>query len=293
MLTLVGIIVPLIIGIWVARYYSNRRDLSVTYFERRVLFPIGEQYPTELEIVFQGRPVKALSEWSVAIWNSGNQTIQDSDVASVISLEFPEGHLLKFTEPVASRETSNPRISSSENAIDIAFDYLDAKDVIAFSVYIEPGSDGEKLGVVNVSGQIRGIPNGPSKRYVGDTERFDLVKSILLFVVATLLLPIGLFAVYKSGSSLGFWQSGTLDALQTWWPFRKLAEDGNTTFEIWLGLIFGSLLSGFMALGVVAGALAIWEYFTTPVFLKEQLGPRLKMAGKANRIRKFAETGQA
>ncbi len=197
-----SIVLPLLVGIAATYYYSNRRALKCIAFERRVLDPIGKTHPG-VEILFEGEKVDSLSEWTIAIWNAGNQTIQKQDIAEPIEILFRNSRILKGTAPLSSRTSTKPTLSSSSDTITLSLEYLDKKDAIAFTVYAVPGHGKRK---VSVRGNIRGIPRGPSIE--SDLEIPSNRQKLLVLSTMILLLGLGTHAclyVISSGHQLHLW----------------------------------------------------------------------------------------
>lgn len=119
----------------------------------------------------------------IALWNAGNQTINESDVvpSKPIELTLPKGASLINAQVLLERHKENNfRLKTISNII-VNFDYIDEKEGIIIEV-IHTGSSNLK-----VEGKIKGIKK---LRYIP----YILLRSIELFVPP----PVADFLIYET-----------------------------------------------------------------------------------------------
>lgn len=178
---IISSLISLAIGIAVTFYFSNRRRLSYMAEERRVLDPIGGTLPPEVQIIFSDRPIEKLSEWRIALWNSGNQTILGNEIiaADPIQMIFQGHEVLKVGEVFTSRPAVTADTEIRDKDIKINFSHLDSRDALALTVYTSPLSKpaGKSRGLMK--GSIIGVPRGPRQ-----VDRSDLMGIDDFFLVS-------------------------------------------------------------------------------------------------------------
>lgn len=139
----------------------------------------------DLEILHKGVPVPEVTGTVAAVWNSGNQTIQESQIVKGDRLRFEviEGKkILKAHIVATTREVNNTRVTIDpmERYILLEFDYLDEGD--GFVMFITHTAS---LGQCTIGGTVRGVRQGPRLQRV---SRFSRLMAPILTMALMLLL---------------------------------------------------------------------------------------------------------
>ena len=183
----------------VSRYFANRKSVRWYYRERKVLDPVGGEFPSGVQIFFGGAEVPQLSEWSVGFWNSGNQSITASDIAVAVELQFSNCRILQISEISVSR--AGVVASADEVGVSVYnlnFNFLDAGDGLAMTVYTEgEPHEGEEFGL-SISGTIIGAPKGP--KLVSRLLNFDGSQFASRIIVGMLAVALPLIVLYLGWS---------------------------------------------------------------------------------------------
>lgn len=147
-------------------FYLRSRRISQLAYQLEEFTMIGgsnAEFPNEVEIRFANRRVNRVTVSRIVLWNSGNMTINGSQVvdSDPVRLELTkEGEILKVDVLRHSRASNMVRIiprNGSLNIVDIPFDYFDPKDGISLEVIHSSTKNSIKC-----MGTIRGIPKGIS-----------------------------------------------------------------------------------------------------------------------------------
>lgn len=155
----------LVIGAYASYYFSNRRKVSWIYTRRRVLDPVRSRYPDGLDISFEGRKIENLVEWKIAVWNDGNIGIKADDFLGLpqVRINFSSDKVLRFTEPVRSRDVIGGEIEPSESQIIIQdLIVLDRSDWLVFDVYTSSEVNDKDISsnLIEISADIMHLPKG-------------------------------------------------------------------------------------------------------------------------------------
>ena len=205
-LTIVSLLLGGLISWFITWAYFRKGErtkaLSYTTSDLAVVWPENPHEDDALKITYHGREVPRVTSTTVAIWNSGTDTIDGNDILpeEPLTLNMAEGsqilrvQVLERTRDVVIGDI--PGISSHKAVV--RFRYLDAKDGAAFEVLHTGGLD-----ALSVSGTIKGIPEGVRPldreqldRWMTRFFRFVLAPMALLMLVPMLALPA--FAAYHS-----------------------------------------------------------------------------------------------
>ena len=163
----------------------------------------------ELKIEYNNQLVKQLTLTKISIWNSGKETINESDVANGDYLKISASSEVIFYSSnidFANRKINELKIFSNENEIKIGFDFLDYSDGGIIDIY----HNGKETTEFKVSGTIKGgvpISYGKISEYkitnsIGHfllpsywSAKFEELSKLDKFI-CTMLLPVGLIIMF-------------------------------------------------------------------------------------------------
>lgn len=114
---------------------TRRKCLTFTY-KLNALYTLTHP---EIAILFQNKPISNLSRLRVAVWNSGNQEIRQSDIPSdgSPSINLTGARVLSVAVLEASPSTKCTASEHDENTVSIAFEFLNPKDYATLDVLYE------------------------------------------------------------------------------------------------------------------------------------------------------------
>lgn len=199
---IVGAILAIIglIALWKSRI-GARPVVQIT--SRRLIGPVRQELPSEVQVRYENQPVPRLSSSRVVFWNAGNATITGDQVVQddPVRLELADGEILEAVVVKPSREVIKFQVNkhSEPHVATISFDYLDGKkdgaviDILHTSKSLNP----------EVRGTIRGVPSGIKR--VGFTSfgarrdthgRTGVLEELLGFMYGAFvfLLPLLLYS---------------------------------------------------------------------------------------------------
>ncbi|WDO14531.1 hypothetical protein MH928_07495 [Flavobacterium sp. WW92] len=108
-----------------------------------------------LEVIYKGKKFKNLTISKIAIWNSGNITIDKSDIVELDKLKISSVENVEiFDVEILSQveSTNNFIIDKNENFIEIVFDYIDPNQGCSIKIY----HTGEGSSDILIDGKIKG-----------------------------------------------------------------------------------------------------------------------------------------
>lgn len=261
-ISMIGLVLA-IVGIpftfFVSRYFANRKGMDWFYRERKVLDPVGGEFPDDVQIFLGGDEVTQLSEWSVGVWNTGNQSITSSEVVRQIELSFTRCQIRR----ISSVETSRDGIVATATMIDaqtcrIDFNFLDPRDGMSMSIYTEAEA-GEADNVdINISGTVIGVSGG--LRLVSRLRNVDgrqAMTSVIAGLI-TIALPLGLLYLgWNEIASISINEGiSYTDAIRA--QHRKIVDDDSAP-PLFFGLVIGLM---YIPLGCLFLTNAIRGYFS-------------------------------
>ncbi|GAB2770852.1 hypothetical protein GCM10027275_11950 [Rhabdobacter roseus] len=158
-LSAIGTILSLLLGFWgilQAYKYRSLKRFSYSIQGYNLIKDYSEKI-NGLNIKFQGSSVKNLTVSRLVIWNSGNLTIDRTDIVEKDRLRIKafdgfsifDSSIIQFNDP--SNNLCLKQLSPSE--LEINFDYLDKSDGCVIQII----HDGTKSSVINLKGKIKGI----------------------------------------------------------------------------------------------------------------------------------------
>lgn len=183
-------------------YYKSKKSKKPTYCLRTINLVKEKINKIEtVDILYEGNKIDNLSISKFAIWNSGKETISNSDVAQndkfriEISSEFK---ILEF-DLIHEQNSANgfKLLSINENILEIQFDYFDYNEGIVIQIYHNSTDDDSLL----LKGSLKGtkkifrsdnslkiLPDIFYKTISESLNRRKLMKRILSFM--SFVLPI-------------------------------------------------------------------------------------------------------
>ncbi|WP_342658246.1 hypothetical protein NPJ82_02575 [Sphingomonas sp. NY01] len=198
-LTIVGLLIGGLISWLITWIYFKKGErtkaLSYTTSDVAVVWPENPDEDDALKITYHGREVPRVTSTTIAIWNSGTETIDGDDILAdePLTLHMADGvQILRVQVLERTRDIIIGDIPGidSHKAI-VRFRYLDAKDGAAFEVLHTGGLD-----ALTVSGAIKGIPQGVKPldrehfdRWMIRFFRFVLAPMFLIILIPMLALP--------------------------------------------------------------------------------------------------------
>jgi len=192
---LIGAFVSWIISWFYFRKSTRTKALSYTTSDVAIVWPETRNDDDALKITYHGREVPRVTSTTVAIWNSGTDTIDGNDILSdeplqinaVSGIQILRVQVLERTRDIIIGDI--PVIGSSKAIV--RFRYLDAKDGVAIEVLHTGGLD-----AMSVTGTVKGIPDGikpldrtQADRWILNIFRFVLAPISLILIVPMLSLP--------------------------------------------------------------------------------------------------------
>lgn len=175
--TIIGIL-GVVIAIYTYKTTTIGPRLVYTWSSLKIIGK-NEVTPDEIEIYFKGIKVPRVIKTTIIIWNSGNKTIEGSNIVKndPLRLEFSENEeiigasIIKRTKEFNEVQIVNNL--NKENVIDIEFEYLDPKDGVSIEILHTDIKRYPKF-----KGSIKGMPKGIL--YWGNKSRQREKKSIIL-----------------------------------------------------------------------------------------------------------------
>lgn len=157
-------ILSIIVSIYL---YIKSKKRKIPVYDKRSINVISDKIKKigDIEIQYKGGKVDNLTVSKIAIWNNGNDTVNDTDQAPTdkLRIEIDEDFSILESEVIfCTSDTNNIRIVQSSNKIEILFDYLDPNDGGIIKV-IHTGtnsSDINLLGTFKGSDKLKRINSG-------------------------------------------------------------------------------------------------------------------------------------
>lgn len=111
--------------------FSFSRQSNILISEKKSIF-------SKLSITYDNKPIDDLCVSQYAIWNSGNRTLNASDIvdSKELTISVSEGNTILDVEIIANTETTNNFSveKNDENRVIVRFDYADKKDGIVIQI---------------------------------------------------------------------------------------------------------------------------------------------------------------
>jgi len=152
-----------------------------------------------VDILYHGDKIENLSVSKIAIWNAGKETINDTDITkNKFRIEIDEKYKILEYELIPQKNPANnfKLIKTSDNVLEINFDYFDYEEGIIVQIY-HTATTGDSL---SVKGSFRGRKNivriEPGKRAFVILNKVDAISdSIIDYLLKRRILGLFLFFV--------------------------------------------------------------------------------------------------
>jgi hypothetical protein len=265
-------VISLVIGILISRHFASRRKIAWTITRRRVLDPIGGNFPSNVKVFFDDHEVKGVTEWRFGLWNSGNRAITSAEITSdgAVGVKFAHETVLKTTEPAASREGILKSVTvKGPTDVKIQPDLLDVGDAVAFTIYTTGDYEQQKRlrESVSIEGHVLNMPRGFSFVTYAARTRYD---AFMLFLALLFYAFAGFWAGKLGWNGL---RNPTSDETYTYLSII-LPETIATYLTIALGAAI-VLVGILFFVGVIAVVIVfVSEFFNRPPeFIHKNLNP--------------------
>jgi hypothetical protein len=150
------------VGLAILFYYRSKRRarLACQITEFSVVGGQYARFPTELQISFAGQPVDRVTSSRVVIWNSGNVTLNATDIvdSDPLRLEVEDGAILRASVQRVNRDVNRIELTpspTSPSVTKVTFDFLDQSDGIAATILHSGGRNS-----LRCKGTLKGVPSG-------------------------------------------------------------------------------------------------------------------------------------
>ena len=140
-----------------------------------------------IEIKYIGEIIENLSVTKIAIWNSGKESIKNSDIASTDPLIIiaKKGLLIYDYDIVIQKAVNNiSLLRSNENTIKLDFEFLDFNDGIVVNIY-HSGKDSDDIEIKGTLIGANKITKGVKREFLG--EKIDPISKIFELLIIELV----------------------------------------------------------------------------------------------------------
>lgn len=182
-------------------YFQSRRRKAITWEKISELI-----VDTRSSINKRSKSIRKGTELVLRIWNSGNETIEESDYRSPIKFIFGKGAKVLHAEILETtkeslRSRANNAFKSSVNTVILEPVLLNSKDTIEFRVTLTGFTSANKLTIENLG--IVGVYEISEKRPLSEAHKGKLLLYSLLIILTSQVLGYGLQFLLPPGKSFG------------------------------------------------------------------------------------------
>lgn len=119
-------------------YFKSKKKMEIRYFiEHNVLISETDYRTKKLEILYQGKKIANLVQSRVTFVNTGNATLESSNIAKAeplrISVANPH-EILEVVEIKQSEPNNLFEVHGSSNDMNIIFDYFSPRDTVIITI---------------------------------------------------------------------------------------------------------------------------------------------------------------
>jgi hypothetical protein len=183
-------------------FYIKARLVSRLDYASYDVQILSKRFPNlaaDLEILHKGIPVPEVTGTVAAVWNSGNQTIHESQIVEGDRLRFevPEGKkILKAHLVATARSVNGARVTidKAERYLWIEFGYLDAGD--GFIMIITHTAAPRQC---TIGGTLQGVRQGPR------LQRVSRLTRLIAPMATTGTMLVCIYLLSFAGVALGTW----------------------------------------------------------------------------------------
>lgn len=156
-LTIIGLILGIFGVVLAFIFYFKSKSKKKLIYHIRSFNLINEEISelNELEVIYKEKKIKNLTISKVALWNSGNITIDKTDIVSLDKLKITTADEVEvFEAEVISQvdPTNNFTLNKGDNEIELNFDYIDPNQGCAIKLY----HTGKNSSDISLTGKIKG-----------------------------------------------------------------------------------------------------------------------------------------
>jgi hypothetical protein len=202
-LALLGVLGGGIVSLFFYRKALQRREISYATDIDRLIWSRGRAF-SDIELLYKGQKLSDPRKAIYYVWNSGNCTINASEVAPAdpITIGANNIHILGAEIPLSTRRVIGAKLdlrSSSEALLN--FDFLDPGDGIVVEIFYDLHSDDKALGRIPVvRGTLKGSLTPPILRDVAFQSTFlnragQSVSLLAILFLTALLLVFQIFEI--------------------------------------------------------------------------------------------------
>lgn len=204
-------IFSVVFGIW--QWYKSKRKKEVSCFKNSyTIVKGGKSLLPDLEIKYKSEQIQELVITKYAIWNSGNEVLQKSDIVEMkplqVSCNAEDTRILDVKILQESDETNQfVIIDVNKQHARIDFEYVAPKDGIVIQI-IHTGESQDIMVDCKIKGgkNVKSLNKDKKYKYNKFVEKaMVIVVSILIFVLLFFMLLIILATVMNMGQK--FWES--------------------------------------------------------------------------------------
>lgn len=157
LLTLGGLIIGLSGIILAIYFFVKSKKIKKKYYQLKSFNLIHESVSDlpDLEVKYKGNVVNNLTITKIAIWNSGNQTINKQDIVDLDPLRIygRDGIEIFDIEIIDVVESSNDyKLTKKEDSWNLNFDYVDPNHGCGLVIY----HSGKESNDILISGKLKG-----------------------------------------------------------------------------------------------------------------------------------------
>lgn len=183
-------------SVWLTLRTASRQHLSFVSSEGTVLEPAHPSWKDDLKILYRDIEIARLTAARVGVWNSGNSTINGSQIVNDDRLRFEVAdgdQILNFHVSKMSRDVIKASVEKIGNGvISVKFDFLDPGDgFVLFVAHTSPPN------VIKSGGTIRGLVAGATPWTKQNAYRLTVASDLLAGPMLCLMLYLLFSAIRK------------------------------------------------------------------------------------------------
>lgn len=191
----------------VVTWIKGKKNKSITYLQKSYpVFQKGESCIPNVKVSYNNNEISDFTITRYAIWNNGNETINDIDIvqSKPLTIEAKAGlsELLDADIILSSEDTNQFVVNVEDNCARIKFDYMDPKDGIILQV-LHTG----KPSALAVECKIKGghlKKNDYKERHIKNKRLWKRVLfglMIALTALFSLLVALEVWIIWRDPSS--------------------------------------------------------------------------------------------
>lgn len=189
-------------------YFKSIREKRPVYTKQTIrLINQALSALKNIEIKYNSVPVQNLSLTKIALWNSGKESIRNTDISSSEPLLITtNGRTIIYGFEVSyQKKVNNVQVTKvNEESLGISFEFLDFNDGLVLDVFHSGSSSGDiviKGTLIGARKISQGIPNGyfveQTNFLITPINRLLNHKNIILRIVSwTIIFPIAVVILF-------------------------------------------------------------------------------------------------